>query len=296
LANNDFKTITTTYHIKEFDETYYSDLLCKKLGVNNIKVYPKLENYYKENILLKINYHQDQPIPGCSHINEYEVFKKAREENIIVMLDGQGADEYLLGYPEFENQYIIDLFKNKNYIKAIQLLRIVSSNRNSSLLKEFKKVLYLIKNNNKYQLGYQNSVENLSLTELLITSIPYQLHSEDRNSMLNSIESRLPFLDYRLVEFILSVDVAHKLHKGQRKSILRDFNPHLPDAIKNRKDKMGFVAPDDIFLQSIPKNKMDEMKSAIQSFAINVDDLNMTRTKFKLVSLYYWMKAFEFVD
>ena len=56
----------------------------------------------------------------------------------------------------------------------------------------------------------------------MYTSLPYQLHSEDRNSMLHSIESRLPFLDFDLANFMLSLPDSMKLENGTTKRILRN--------------------------------------------------------------------------
>jgi asparagine synthase (glutamine-hydrolysing) len=78
-------------------------------------------------------------------------------------------------------------------------------------------------------------------------SLPSILHYEDRNSMAFSIESRVPFLDHRLVEFAFSLPDEDKIHKGETKYILRQSMKRiLPESIANRKDKKGFVTPGEI--------------------------------------------------
>jgi asparagine synthase (glutamine-hydrolysing) len=59
-----------------------------------------------------------------------------------------------------------------------------------------------------------------------------------------SVESRLPFLDYRLVEYVLSLPTDFKVGGGFQKRILRDAVPELPDAVAMRRDKVGFASPD----------------------------------------------------
>jgi asparagine synthase (glutamine-hydrolysing) len=62
--------------------------------------------------------------------------------------------------------------------------------------------------------------------------------------MAFSLESRLPFLDYRLVEFAFSLASSFKISHGINKKILREAVAHtIPPSILHRKDKMGFVSP-----------------------------------------------------
>ncbi|RLD49131.1 MAG: asparagine synthetase B, partial [Bacteroidetes bacterium] len=94
-----------------------------------------------------------------------------------------------------------------------------------------------------------------SLNESLIQHFEYKLehllHWEDLNSMHFSIESRVPFLDYRLVEATLSTPPSKKIHRGQTKRILREaVKGIVPDPILNRKDKKGFSNPGDKWMRS----------------------------------------------
>jgi asparagine synthase (glutamine-hydrolysing) len=80
-------------------------------------------------------------------------------------------------------------------------------------------------------------------------SLPALLRYEDRNSMAFSIEARTPFLDYRLVEHAFSLPMSHKIRDGWTKRVLRDAMPALPDEIRWRKDKKGFVTPEALWLR-----------------------------------------------
>jgi asparagine synthase (glutamine-hydrolysing) len=68
----------------------------------------------------------------------------------------------------------------------------------------------------------KKDIDELSIFALFNYSLPHQLHSEDRNSMHFSLESRLPYLDHRLVEFCLSVPENLKLRNGTTKYLLRE--------------------------------------------------------------------------
>ncbi|MDH5414946.1 MAG: asparagine synthase C-terminal domain-containing protein, partial [Flavobacteriaceae bacterium] len=85
-------------------------------------------------------------------------------------------------------------------------------------------------------------------TDLLMKHFEFKLEHllkwEDLNSMHFSIESRVPFLDYRLVEATLSTPSFQKICKGETKHLLREaLKDILPEKITQRKDKKGFTNP-----------------------------------------------------
>lgn len=89
------------------------------------------------------------------------------------------------------------------------------------------------------------------MLDLTRYSVPSLLRYEDRNSMAWSIESRVPFLDYRLVEFALSLPVEHKLRGGRTKAVLRaGLRGIVPDRVLERRDKMGFVTPQSRWMEA----------------------------------------------
>jgi asparagine synthase (glutamine-hydrolysing) len=172
------------------------------------------------------------------------------------------------------------------------------------LVKIFKRILK--RENKEYSLEYtsllnykksmpQNFLE-LSILELEKTSVPFQLHSEDRNSMLFSIESRLPFLDYRLVEFCLSLPEEYKLREGYQKKILRDAIPSLPKEIKERKDKMGFVSPDEIWVTENSSFFVEKINEAQEKFNFVTDSFLHQFTLFLKGERGYEAKYFRVIS
>src|SRR6185437_4774710 len=80
--------------------------------------------------------------------------------------------------------------------------------------------------------------------DALRRSLPELLRYEDRSSMAFSIESRVPFLDHPLVEFVLSLLTAYKIHAGWSKFVERRAGDDLvPSEIVWRRDKLGFATP-----------------------------------------------------
>jgi asparagine synthase (glutamine-hydrolysing) len=82
------------------------------------------------------------------------------------------------------------------------------------------------------------------------TLLPALLQVEDRMSMAHGVEARVPFLDHPLVEFAATIPADIKFKNGELKRLLRVvFSDRLPQAIRERKDKMGFPVPLNLWLK-----------------------------------------------
>ncbi len=300
IANDDFATVTSCYTDVRYDEQVFSDQVSKQTGFRAIKVFPDLNHLLDMGDLDKMIYHQDQPFSGASHYSEYKVFQAASKEQIIVMQDGQGSDEFLCGYGEFYIAYLKELISSFRWMKAVSVLNEKSRHRKINLLKELLSVgktiiepfvvqlLRKILNKKVHpwlsekwrKIAYDSllnfeggGVRELSLKEIQYSSIPYQLHSEDRNSMLFSIESRLPFLDHRLVEYGIGIPSEYKIRNGFTKAVLRDAIGELPECIKRRTDKMGFVAPDPVWMIQNKERVRKDLENVVSSMNIFSNEL-----------------------
>jgi asparagine synthase (glutamine-hydrolysing) len=80
-------------------------------------------------------------------------------------------------------------------------------------------------------------------------SVPALAHYEDRNSGAHSLEVRHPFLDHRLVNFVVNLPTELKIHQGWTKHILRAALPEMPAALRWRRDKQGFLVPEQLWLK-----------------------------------------------
>jgi asparagine synthase (glutamine-hydrolysing) len=126
--------------------------------------------------------------------------------------------------------------------------------------------------------------------------------------MAHSIESRVPFLDYRLVELILSLPMNKIIQDGTTKVILREsMKGILPETIRTRLDKMGFVTPEDIWFRGTLKDYISEIIGS-RSFAergyFNIHrarrtferhcrgQINQSPTIWRWVNLELWFRTF----
>ena len=215
-------------------------------------------------------YHADVPATGSSFISQYFLMKLIAQHGIKVVLDGQGADEYLAGYNHTAYRMVADLLHQFKIGSAISLTHAIAQNQQLSLAKRSahwgKSVLSLMRNEQQlYALEYSryfpflskeisipfmlntvpgNRTDNFLYHLIFETSLPTLLQYEDRNSMAFSIESRVPFLDHRLVEFSFQLQNDDKLNGIYTKWIMRQALKNiLPEKIATRKDKKGFVTP-----------------------------------------------------
>ena len=94
--------------------------------------------------------------------------------------------------------------------------------------------------NDPNTLSYYNKMIHYDM----VSSLPALLHVEDRVSMANSIESRVPILDRRIVELVISMPPVMKFKGAEMKYLLKKaVKDILPKTIYERKDKMGFPVP-----------------------------------------------------
>ena len=148
---------------------------------------------------------------------------------------------------------------------------------------------------------------NELLTNLLYTSLPEYLRYEDRNSMANSTESRLPFLDYRLVEWAVSLPNEFKILNGTNKRIVREaVKSYSPKSIIERTDKMGFVSPQEMWQKTVMKELMVDVihsdwnipfiarKKVLQGFARYIQGKDENWPFWWRIFCYiYWMKTIK---
>ncbi len=266
------KTYSSCHKDRRHDETEFVKEVENHTNVDAHHIYTSPEEFI-ENIR-KIIWHMDGPTINGSINNQYNIFKAAGQDNIKVILDGQGADEYLGGYHSFFPIYLASLLKSKNFITFLNELFFIKTDHKYSFR-------YLFKNSSKHinpecfnflssevissgkprhRKQYSNIFRNALYKRTKFNGLPALLHYADRNSMAHSIESRVPFLDYKLVEYVYSLPDKQIINNGKTKYVLRNAMKNtLPSKITERKDKMGFQAPDDLWIYGLFKNHLLSM-------------------------------------
>lgn len=258
------------------DESASIKLFAAQTGIENFTVQPTAESFIND--FEKLCSQQEGYMGSASVYAQYKVFELARQHNIKVLLDGQGADEVLAGYHKYYQWYWQELYRKnkpllKNEIAAARLLGVNESwswKNKLSAAQPLAASVYL-KNtrvrkqlfasgidlqfagsygSSYYQLPLQNSLNNVLYYNTFHNGLEELLQYADRNSMAHGCEVRLPFLNHQLVEFIFSLPSHFKIKNGRTKWILRKaMTALLPEAIAWRKDKIGFEPPQKDWLQ-----------------------------------------------
>ena len=205
----------------------------------------------------------------------YQLMQLARERGLKVVLNGQGADEVLAGYPSFFVDYWSDLLRSGHPLLAHREIRAFARSRQQSslplhgavaqrCLNRLKRVVpfhrHLAAHNRRSRIGKDEWVSDdvkrfwlpdqqphpRTLTDSLRLSVersalPLYLRIEDRNSMAHAVEVRLPFLDHRLVSFAFRLRSHWKLRGTDTKVVLRmAMQDRIPEVVRARVGKFGF--------------------------------------------------------
>ena len=260
------------------DESEFIDIMSNYLNNPVEKVQLGWEPDEALELMRKVTWHNDSPLGSFSNVAHYLLMQKAHELGIKVILSGQGADELLCGYKKYLGFHLQALIRKHKYFNALKVL--VGFSRNGSILNQFnlqEAKRYLPDFWNKKDvdirgpalqfyrplalgLKSQQSVMDRQISDLRSFSVPYLTHYEDRMSMAWSREIRLPFLDYRLMELFISLPVSFKMARGWTKYVFRKaLQNYLPSEIVWRKDKQGFVSPQEEWLRNELRNEVLEV-------------------------------------
>lgn len=262
---SDLNTFSAVYDKESYgDESEFIDEYKSNLQ-NMFFIHPSAETLYAD--MRNFVRAHGEPVPATGPYAQFKVMELAKG-NVVVTLDGQGADESLAGYHYFYGIFFKELWKANKFLTLMkELLHYLYLHKSVYAFKTFLFFLMSAKNrtmlrvreknylNEEFVRNYslQNKISDnlyasLSLKDGLIDHFEYKLEHllkwEDRNSMYFSLESRVPFLDYRLVEKTLASNSENFIRDGWTKHILREsMRGILPEKIRKRKDKIGFGTP-----------------------------------------------------
>ena len=247
------KTFSVVFTDKRFDESRFIGEVIAGSGIDAHRAEPDPDNLRDD--LDHLIWAQDEPFGSLSIYAQYCVMRLARE-NVKVVLDGQGADELLAGYLAYQASYIRDLGRTYRVGKAFSEITGFLRHHRGFFGSAVSQLLVRRKRRDLLNISvppidrYAGSLAEVLRRELESTNLPALLHYEDRNSMAFSIESRVPYLDIRLVEFIASLPLDQKIRNGVTKIALRNaIKGILPESIRCRMDKMGFVTPEEVWMK-----------------------------------------------
>lgn len=285
-GNPRFAAVTAASQDQGNDETAYAQMVVDKAGLEWHRITPQFEDFAAA--LPQVVRAQEEPFASPSVCMQFFVMQEAKRAGLIVLLDGQGGDETLLGYDRYGISHIKDVFQSDGFNASLRAAKALSNNNaNLDLRRQLAFLAYFSSpavrwTNYRMRLRTLKqfpslrhfrdrygrpltSVQDVQRREIEEEIIPHLLRYEDKNSMWHAVETRLPFLDYRLVEFALGLPPEQKMADGWTKLVLRKtMRGILPDEIVWRRRKIGFEAPDRIWLGNI----YDQMLKTVQDSSL----------------------------
>ena len=275
---------------------------------------------------------QVEPTPTTSPYAHYCVLKEANANGVKITLDGQGSDEALAGYEYIPGLYHKSLFTSFKWVTLFkETVKYLKLHRSTRSLKYMLFFLLPSKMRTKVRISqrayinpefvkkHNNSViaEKLygskDMQEMLINHFEYKLEHllkwGERNASAFSMTSRMPFLDYKFVEYAIALEDNVKVKNGYTKFILRDvMKGIMPENVRLRVDKKGFSVPQDEWFKS---DKFQDLIFGIlnsESFrkrgyiipeeAINLykrhlsGEINVSKDIWKWINLEIWFRYY----
>ena len=331
------KVFTTCFKDSPYDESKWAKLVAEQTGAEWHQTYPTKSELVED--LEDLVYCQDIPLTTTRTYAQYRVMKLIHENNIKVVLDGQGGDELFSGYHHHYFPFWNGLFKQGQYTTLINemkstttlpsvakyFLKSYAKNEMAPMIPfgikpgihkmKFNELNFLNKDffhANKGRYKEENYPPAKSLNHMLSHEfysgpLKYLLRCEDRCSMRFSVESRTPFSDDKqLISHLFNIPSIYKIRGGVTKNLLRNsMKKHIPQAIANRQDKMGFMTPNNEWIGEIKDevkhyfeadtsgylNKALIMKEYDNYFSPKSNEENFRI--FKFMSFVIWLKVFD---
>jgi len=304
MLSEPLRTFSVGFTDRETSELGYARLAANAVGAEHREVVVSAEEYFET--LPRLIWHEDEPIAFPSSVPLYFVSRLARD-HVKVVLTGEGADELFLGYNRYRvtawNQRFGSIWENlpgtvrsqvRNLVSQLpETIRRLPERTFLGLLPGVRGMFYenfavfsqqlqqqLLENNSLLStsdpyaegLHYYNEAENAGALERMShadmqTYLVELLMKQDQMSMAASIESRVPFLDHKFVEYVMSLPVRYKLPVWQTKVVLREaLRGVVPKQILTR-PKMGFPVPVGNWLKN-------EYWSMVEEFVLGARALN----------------------
>lgn len=253
----------------EYSERRFAEAAARQAGARAVVLHPGQEDLARD--WTRFVWHMEEPFGSLSYFSNYQIYRLIREHGISVVLSGQGGDELLLGYEQYRTfnlQFELRAFhpwaawkeilaarRHANlplsvqaahlaynslpFLRAARRRRLVRPWLHPDFFAEFAGATDHLRRS----MLHADRVA-LQRSESSRYKLPHLLRHEDRVSMAHSIESRLPFLDYRLWELVLGQPVGLLFRDGWSKYVLRRaMDGILPAEVQNRTDKMGYETP-----------------------------------------------------
>ncbi len=273
LENRGQNLFSACNHNQRFDEFKYAKSVIDRVKTQNFhKVFLEKESIFER--IRKDIWYNDEPVVTIGVKARSNLCREIHKEGFKVTISGEGGDEVLGVYGNYA-PFIAELAKKGKIKHAFSELWAIGKIRSKNLFFRFAKMAKVMldaisgswdnnqfvdiykgkkgnheERNPRYRIKKEKGLKSgrklrdFNILLLKFTSLPMLLQYEDRTSMNYSVEGRVPYLDHRVVEFVMRLPLEYKIKKGKIKNVLREsMKDLLPPEIYNRDSKMGFAVP-----------------------------------------------------
>lgn len=276
LAGRPLHAFHCSYDDPGYDERAFERAVVDATGAHSHVVVPNGNDFWPT--FDRLTAAQGEPTAGPGLYSQWKVMELAHGAGLKVLLDGQGGDETLAGYGRYLPVRLRDLLAAGDLAGFAKLWGPAAARLGAtttlaltlepwlpgSLVAPLRRAFGQGKDRvlgpalrrlrddaaPRPPAGFTSGLKRQLAFDTLQRLLPSLLRYEDRNSMEFSIETRLPFLDYRLVEFAFSLPDDQVLDGATSKAILRkSLADRIPSVVLGRRDKMGFETPVDSWLR-----------------------------------------------
>ncbi len=235
----------------KYDELHYAKIVAKQIRARHVIVKPTQKDF--ERHLADIMYYLDVPVGSFSIFPLYMLAREARK-HVKIVLSGEGSDELFCGYTRYlimaHEQGLYQKPEMAHYKPLLDYYLTRPIDRFARLLNRGRVSTEVIKTIiSRHFEQFNDVVHAMGYTEFKLMLVTL-LQMEDRASAAFGLENRSPFLDHRIISFAYSIPSEMKVRNMIPKWIVRKVaERYLPKEILERKDKMGLIAPINLWLQ-----------------------------------------------
>lgn len=281
---SEINTFTSCYKdFREGDESEFAHAVNKYCGTKENFIYPD-----EQNTLLvweKMIWHQEGAA-GLSALGAFLLLREIGKTGLKVLINGQGSDETMFGYERYYAWYLKDVLDRRGVLSFLREWNRAAKNSRLSHSELLSFMVYFLNyplrktRNRRRMKAYASehlmnlfqdndemrryiafaSMPELQYNELRGTQLTHILHGDDRMYMAFSIESRVPFIDYRYIEEAVKIPEHLKIIDGYTKYPIRQYvEGRLPDSVVWRKNKMGWPSPRNRWIDRFDKRRIVEV-------------------------------------
>jgi asparagine synthase (glutamine-hydrolysing) len=240
------------------DESEYIDAVVEHTGIKSVKIKPEVDTFW-EDFDTWLSFQEEPVISGAPYAY-YTVMREAAK-HVTVLLTGHGGDELLAGYVPYFLTYAQSAKDQKKFWSLIRetwmgkdlyfpyIFKLLKArfqkkpaiNPRSTLKEEFLNEFKDL----GFEAEYSRNLNERLFLDVTKNTSPNILRYEDKNSMAHSLESRVPFFDHKVVEYIFNLPIDQKIKFGWNRFVYRQaMRGIIPEKNRKRRSKVGFTNPE----------------------------------------------------